>query len=142
MPGEPTWFGVISLEAFEIDGTVELKSNIIDRGENFLLRATIQGDPTITEWVNMRIGGIRYRVRFYAKSMTPGIGDIDWGYTAFTDLNQDTFSVDSPTVQINRTGLYECGCWVEFRHANNTPYFGVLGYNKECVIQVHSFEEP
>jgi hypothetical protein len=144
MPGEPSWFNVSSLEAFEIQtiGLVHHKSNIIDRGENFYLRATITGDPTITEWYNMKTGGVEYRVRFFAKLMSPGDNDIDWRYTAWTDLSQDTFTVDSQTVNINLDGLYECGCWVEFRHANGVVYIGVLGYNKDCVIQVHRLEEP
>jgi hypothetical protein len=143
MPGEPSWFSITRLRSFE--GTPSgsnHQSNIIDQNENFFLRATVHGDPSVTEWYNMKHSGIKYRLRFFAKSMTPNVGDSDFGYTAWTDLSQDDFTVDSPTVKINITGLFECGCWIEFQNALGTQYYGVLGYNREWAILVHPIETP
>jgi hypothetical protein len=143
MPGEPSWFDVSSLETIEIETAtgVEHPSNIIDWNENFYLRATIQGDTSQNEWANMAGGGVQYRVRFYARSMTPGVDDVDFGFTQWTDVpNQNTIIVDSQQLTIGANGLFECGCWVEFQHANNARYYGVLGYNS-CPLQIHLLEE-
>ena len=94
MSGEPSWFDVSSLETIEIETAtgVQRRSNIIDWNEAFLLRATIQGNTSQNEWANMANGGVQYRVRFYAKSMTPGVADVDFGFTPWTDVPKPKYN--------------------------------------------------
>jgi hypothetical protein len=143
MPGEPDWFDVYKLEAIEIETAtgVQMPSNIIDWGENFFLRAHFNGsDP---QWTNMTHNGFGYVVQFYAKGMVPGVGDLILGTVTGNLVNgQLDYQVDSATTHIAAEAIYRCGVMVTFRMPDGVGHwYGVLGHNEDCVIQISSEEE-
>jgi hypothetical protein len=156
MPGEMTtgsWFDVTELKAIEIETATgdEMESNIIDFGENFFLRATFRGGGP--SWLNMTQNGFEYRARFWADGMGPipapdPITDPDWRdldlgtVTGELVPGQIEYEIDSPTTTIDVMDVvYRCGVTVSFRTSDGGPWFGVLGYNEDCVIQISWMEE-
>jgi hypothetical protein len=143
MPGEPDWFDVYRLEAIEIETAtgVQSPSNIIDWGENFFLRAHFNGSDH--QWTNMTANGFEYRVQFYIKGMKPGVADP----AALADVTgnlvagQLDYQVDSATTSIAAENIYRCGVMVTFRTSGGGHWYGVLGHNEDCVIQISAEEE-
>lgn len=145
MPGEMTMngeFNVTRLEAWEIEtpGQPPIQSNIIDWTEPFFLRAYFEGSGP--GWINMRQNGFEYRAQFYAEGMGPGVADQDFGtVTGNLVPGQDAYEVDSNEQTIGANAIFRCGVMVTFRPPGGGPWFGVLGYNEDCVIQIHTLEE-
>lgn len=141
MPGEFAGgqFDVTKLEAIEIETAtgVESPSNIIDYGENFYLQATFEGKGTA--WPNLTGG--TYVAKFYAEGMGPSVPDQDFGTVKGPMTGKSKYTVKSPVNNITTEGLYRCGVTVSFRKADGTPFYGVLGYNEDCVIQIGIAEE-
>jgi hypothetical protein len=141
MPGEPEWFDVTKLEAIEIDEPgVEFPSNIIDWGEDFYLKATFEGHGPL--WDNMTQNGFQYIAQFYAEGMGPGVADQNFGSTQGNLVpGQPQYQVNSPVANIEAEGVWRCGVMVTFRTADAGRWYGVLGYNEDCVIQMSILEE-
>jgi hypothetical protein len=143
MPGEPEWFDVYKLEAIEIEtATGEKKpSNIIDWGEDFFLKAYFKGSGP--DWANLTRNGFGYVVKFYAEGMGPGVADLDLGIvTGNLVAGQTDYQVDSATTHINAEAIYRCGVMVTFRMPDGVGrWYGVLGHNEDCVIQISALEE-
>ena len=143
MPGEPEWFDVNNLEAVEIETATgeEFLSNIIDWGENFFLRVTFTGSGA--DWANLTHNGFGYVARFYAEGMGPGVDDLDLGTATGNLVNgQSEYTIDSPTTSVNTDAIYRCGVMVSFRMPNGVGrWYGVLGHNENCVIQISPVEE-
>ncbi|MCK4471725.1 MAG: hypothetical protein KAW49_08050 [Anaerolineae bacterium] len=146
MAGEPEWFDVAKLEAIEIETATgdEIPSNIIDWGENFYLKATFEGKAAEMQWHNMKTGKVEYIARFYGEGMGPGVPDKNFGTTKGNlKPGKDVYAVKSPTTSITGEGIWRCGVTVEFRWPNTgARWYGVLGHNEGCVIQIHISEEP
>jgi hypothetical protein len=147
MPGQPAGeFDVTQLVAIETEaGGVELPSSIIDVGESFHLRATFTGSGT--NWNNMKALGLTADVQFYAEGMGPGVFNQNFGTTpVILDPAQDQYEVNSPSASVANAGIYRCGVVVTFRLDNpapapDLPWNGWLGFNEDCVIQIHPQEQ-
>jgi hypothetical protein len=141
MPGEFAGgsFDVTNLTAIEIEELTgaPVVSNIIDAGENFHLQATFTGAGVL--WQNLT--GCTYVAQFYAKGMGFGVPDYNLGTTNGPVTGGGTYTVDSPTYNITSEGVYRCGVTVTFRTSTGVPFYGVLGFNEDCVIQVSESEE-
>ncbi len=139
---EPSHFDVTTLECFEIETATgeQFQSNIIDWGEQFFLRATFTGDGA--QWSNMVNNGFGFIVQFFAEGMGPGVADLALG-TVNGNLVPGTneYTVDSAIATVNAQGVYRCGVTVSFRVPNGNNWFGVLGFNEDCVILIHPSEE-
>ena len=146
MPGEMTtgsWFDVSELKAIEIETETgaQIESNIIDHGEEFFLRATFKGGGP--SWVNMTNNEFQYRARFYAEGMGPDIDDEPLGVTTGNLVaGKHEYDIDSPVNTIRRhDAVYRCGVTVSFRTKDGGRWYGVLGFNEDCVMQVSWAEE-
>jgi hypothetical protein len=145
MPGEISMngqFDVTKLEAWEIETATQevFQSNIIDWGETFFLKVYFQGSGPA--WTNMCQNQFQYKVKFYAEGMGPGVPDQNFGeVTGNLVPNQDAYVVDSGNQAVNANGVFRCGVMVTFSTQNGGGWWGVLGYNEDCVIQVHEREE-
>lgn len=144
MPGQPEGeFDVTKLEAIEKEPSGgEHPSYIFDYGESFQLQATFQGSGT--QWENMKLNKFAYVAQFFAEGMGPGVADRDFGTTSGNLASgQDVYEVRSPNVSINAMGIFRCIVVVTFRGPGTPPkpWIGFLGFNEDCVIQVHVYEE-
>ena len=141
MPGEFAGgsFDVTNLRAIEIEELTgaPVVSNIIDAGENFHLQATFTGAGVL--WQNLT--GCRYVARFYAEGMGVGVPNHDLGMTTGPVTGAATYTVNSPNHSIANEGIYRCGVTVTFQQSTGVPFYGVLGFNEDCVIQVSPSEE-
>ena len=139
MTGQPTGeFNVTKLEVVET-GTSNL-NNIVDAGEMFRLKATFEG--TGTNWDNMEKMPVTAEVYFYGEGMglvaSQAFGAIKSQVLAYKTGKYEVFS-DQVSVPIQ--GIFRCGCVVTFKNGA-TPWYGWLGYNEDCVLQVHPSEQP
>ena len=144
MPGQPEGeFDVTTLEAIETEPSgVQHPSSIFDFGEQFNLQATFQGSGT--QWENMKLNRFAYVAQFFAEGMGPGVADQDFGTTnGNLTPAQNVYEVGSPNASINAVGIFRCMVVVTFRGPATPPrpWIGFLGFNQDCVIQVHAFEE-
>jgi hypothetical protein len=133
-------FDVTKLEAIEIEKVagVETPSNIIDAGETFYLKATFGGSGP--GWAN--VVGKEYVAKFYAEGMGWGISNQNLGTDTGTVTSATQQFAQSPNKVINTDGLYRCGVTVSFRDpVTLVPFYGCLGYNEDCVIQIGGAEE-
>jgi hypothetical protein len=134
-------FDVTKLEVIELEtaGGAEVSSNIIDVGENFYLKATFEGSGAI--WSNVLLG--KYVAQFYAHGMGYNVPNQDLGTTSgdVNALGGPPYTVKSPTKSITDEGLYRCGVTITFQTSTGVPFYGVLGYNEDCVMQVNELEE-
>ena len=145
MPGEMTaqgWFDVTGLESIEIETATggEIQSAIIEWGTDFFLRATFSGGgPT---WENMTRNGFGYIVSFYAEGIGPGVDEVNLGeVTGNLVSGHSDYRVDSPTIDSMAVGIWKCGAAVTFRMPDGVgPWYGVLGYNEDCLIQIIKFD--
>ncbi len=133
-------FDVTKLEAIETEKLTnkDVVSNIIDAGEKFRLRATFVGSGV--GWPNV-VNGCRFVAQFYAHGMGPGLPSLNLGAQTGNMAATGPTVVDSPMNVIAAEGLYRCGVTVTFQFKSGGPYYGVLGYNEDCVIQVSTHEE-
>jgi hypothetical protein len=135
-------FDVTKLESIEIETATgqQMPSNIIDWNENFFLRAHFKGSGA--QWVNMTQNGFQYTAKFYAEGMGPNVADVNLGQvTGNLAANKLEYQIDSPTNQIAAEAVYRCGVMVTFQAPNGGRWYGVLGFNENCVIQISAFEE-
>jgi hypothetical protein len=146
MPGQPEGeFDVTKLEAIETEPSGEKHpSFIFDIGENFQLEATFEGAGDT--WRNLEFSGEYEAVaQFYAEGMGPGVPDQNFGTKAkdLTWPSPGEYKILSDTVSISRQGIYRCGVVVYLRDRDppRRPWIGFVGFNGDCVLQVHPFEE-
>ena len=147
MGGEMTpsgTFDVTKLECWEgADPATAVLSSIIDVGEDFFLRAYFEG--TGDGWHNMTEGGFHYVCKFYAEGMGFGIPNVDLGQMEgdMDPLDAPDYAIDMPVNHIDTEGIYRCGVTVTFQLPGGVGHwYGVLGYNEDCVIQVNPEEQP
>jgi hypothetical protein len=138
MPGQPTGeFDVIKLEVVEVGAST--LNNIVDAGENFELECTFEG--TGVTWAGLETI-LEAEVYFFAEGMGFS-GDRSFGtQTANLYAGGSPYKVRSGPLSITTNGVFRCGCVVNFRNkTSHAPWKGWLGYNEDCVMLVHSFEE-
>jgi hypothetical protein len=131
-------FDISELEIVELGTTTP--NNIVDVGEDFQLRARIEGDGAV--WDNLKTTDHKVKVRFYAEGMGPAIPDQTFGAPVFLDISADDFWVESEAVSVADEGVYRCHVIVEIWDDTEThPWKGWVGYNEDCVLQVNPHEE-
>jgi hypothetical protein len=146
MAGEPRGqFDVTKLEAIETDPAGDEHSTyILNAGEQFSLRATFEG--TGAQWDSMERSGFKAVLRFYAESIGPG-PEQSWGPKMITlgpasqHKTDGEYRVDSDPISISQSGIYRCGVAVTFKTDSDNYWWGVLGFNDECMLQIHWLEE-
>lgn len=148
MAGQPEGhFNVTKLEVIETVNGTEVPSNIVDAGETIKLRVTITGSDLgggLYPWTNFKDSGFRVRAYFYVEGMGPWVWNQTFG-VKYHVIDKDTITVDSDPVAAPGSGLYRCGVVVNVvtPAALGTRYqYGWLGFNEDCVFQVHWAEEP
>jgi hypothetical protein len=148
MPGQPNDptlfdFDVTGLQVVEI-GPPELDQNILDTGERFWLRATVTVSGAL--WtVLQQIAGvvpINLRANFYAEGMGPGVPNQAFGVQSHPIGAASTYTIyRSVDAGIASGGIYRCGVAVTL-HLDGVGLNYILGFNEDCVIQVHPLEQP
>ena len=92
----------------------------------------------------MQLNSDLYTAVFYAEGMGPGLPNI-----AFGQLNGALMPAGGPyTLNQNipggipNQGVYRCGVYVVFSDSGTgNPLYGWGGFNEDCAILVHPFEE-
>jgi hypothetical protein len=146
MPGQPEGeFDVTKLEAIETETTgEEHPSFIFDKGESFTLKATFQGAGDTFR--NLEFSR-EYEAfaQFFAEGMGPGVPNQNFGSKQMPLQwpSPPEYEIVSNPVSISSRGIYRCGVVVYLRDKDSPqrPWIGILGFNENCVIQVHPFEE-
>lgn len=131
-------FDVSELEIVEQGTTTP--NNIIDVGEDFQLRARIEGSGSV--WNNLKTTDHKVKAQFYAEGLGPGVPDQTFGAPVFVDIPGDDFWVHSETVSVADEGLYRCGVIVTiWDDAEANPWIGWIGFNEDCPLLVNPHEE-
>jgi hypothetical protein len=152
MPGQPNLPVFLAFDVTELaitePGPPFLDQNILDLGEPFALRVTFTMSGPFAFFIE-GIPGIRAVMQFYAEGMGPGVPNVAFGTpTLGLTAGTGTYVYHHPVPGgVTAGGIYRCGVAVTFRvvapppgPAGDVPVPAILGFNEDCVIQVHHQE--